>query len=323
MDKHLSNHIKHQELRSDNTLHVIGVISNPVRYHSRYRLFKEWYERMKNTPNTKVYVVETAYGDRHHEVTEKGHPNHLQLRTNSEIWIKENMINLAVRDLLPRDWKYVAWVDCDVEFSNPNWALDTIHQLQHYAIVQPWQSAINLGPDGEILKSFDSVGYKNYRGKHHCDKKYTGDPYIFGHCGYAWACTRAFWENVGSLIEVGILGSSDHHMALGCCGYYSHSVHSAVKGSFMDICHDWQTRAMQLTHGIIGFTVGHLKHYFHGSMGRRQYVNRWNILIEHGFDPKKDLMRDAQGLIKLCGKPRLEHAIRLYNRDRLEDSIEK
>lgn len=326
MNRHLENHINRHDLRSDNTLYVIGVISNPARFHSRYRLAREWIKRLEATPNVQLCMVECAFGDRHHEVTESDNPWHLQLRSKSEIWIKENMINLGVKHLLPKDWKYVAWVDCDVEFRNPHWALDTIHQLQHYPIVQPWQSASNLGPTGGVMKSFESVGFKVHKhgvAIHRDKKKYTGDPYTFGHCGYAWACTRRFWENVQGLIDFAILGSGDHHMALGCRGYYSHSVHSAMKGPFMDLCHAWQTRAMQMTHGIIGHTIGRIEHHFHGPMERRNYVGRWEILIRHDFNPVVDLRRDEQGLIQLAGKPHLEHDIRMYNRNRFEDSNEE
>lgn len=323
---HLSNHVHHKHLRSDNTLYVIGVCSNPVRYHSRYRLAREWVKRMEATPNVKLFLVETAFGDREYEFTEQGNPQHLQLRTHSEIWIKENMINLGVRHLLPRHWRYLAWVDVDVEFRNRHWALETIHQLQHYPIVQPWQTSSNLGPTGKVMKMFNSVGEMNRLGQEPGEKKskrYKGDPYIFGHCGYAWACTRAFYENVRELIDFAILGSADHHMALGCRGYYSHSVHSAIKGPFMELCHAWQTRAMQMTHGRIGVVDGAIEHYFHGPMDRRNYVGRWEILIQNGFDPVHDLRHDAQGLIQLSGKPHLEHAIQEYNRSRFEDSIEE
>ncbi len=322
---HLVNHIANPHLRSDNTLHVIGVISNPARYHSRYRLAREWAKRMEATPNVKLYLVEAAFGDRHHEVTDAGNPQHLQLRTRSEIWIKENMINLAVRDLLPLDWKYVAWVDADVEFRNPGWALETLHQLQHHCVVQPWQSVVNLNSTGGIHRCYDSVGYKAHKqGVAGLGKgKHGSNPYSHGHCGYAWACTRAFWENVGGLIDFAILGSADHHMSNGCRGYYSHSIHSAIKGPFMELCHAWQTRAMQLTHGIVSYVNGRIEHHFHGNMSKRNYVGRWQILIDHGYDPVNDLRRDAQGLIQLAGnKPHLEHAIMLYNRARQEDGID-
>jgi hypothetical protein len=331
---------------------VIGVISNSSRFHSRYRLYREWEAAMMKTPNVSLYTVECAFGDRHHEVTTAGNPRHLQLRNNQEIWIKENMINLGVRHLLPRNWRYVAWIDCDVFFDQPHWALEAIQQLQHYPIIQPWQTAVNMGPNGNGSRMYNSVGYQIHLGvpiekehhrhhrhhhhhKHHHpypyegDKaRYNGDPSIFGHCGYAWACRREFWEHMcgaggsgGALIDYAILGSADHHMALGCRGYYSHSVHSMMKGPFMDLAHAWQTKAMQATHGVIGYSNGLIKHKFHGPMGRRDYIGRWEILIKHGFDPVADLRRDAQGLIRLVGKAKLDYDILLYNRRRIEDDI--
>lgn len=330
MQGHIVNHIEHSELKNDSILHVIGVISNPSRFHSRYRLARDWVRRMSKYPNVKLYLVECAFGDRHYEMekvcAETGTVHH-KLRTKSEVWIKENMINIGVRDLLPHDWKYLAWVDCDINFCNPDWSLETIHQLQHFAIVQPWQSACNLGPTGNVSKSFDSVGQKIHLGISPVipkkGKRYTGDPYTFGHSGYAWACTRTFWENVGGLIDFAILGSADHHMALGCRGYYSHSVHSMMKGDFMRLCHAWQTRAIQITHGEIGYVDGRIEHFFHGPMQRRNYVSRWEILIQNEFNPIHDLRRDHQGLIQLIGKPKLEQDIRRYNRQRMEDSIEE
>lgn len=325
---HLVDHITHHSLRSKNTLYVVGVISNPARFHSRYRLARQWITKMAATPNVHLTVVETAFGDRHCELREicaALGADYIPLRTRSEIWIKENMINIGVRHaIIKHDAKYLAWVDADVEFRNDHWAQEALHQLQHYPVIQPWQSAVNLGPTGNITKTMDSVGYRIHQGvSPFKDGKYTGDPYIFGHCGYAWACTRAFWENVCGLIDFAILGSGDHHMALGCRGIYSHSIHSAMKGPFMDLCHAWQTRAMQITHGIVGFCNGRLEHNFHGPMRKRDYVGRWNILIKHNFNPVVDLRHDDQGLIQLVGKPGLEHDIRLYNRNRSEDSIEE
>lgn len=321
--KHITNHITKPDLRSDNTLHVVGVVSNYVRYHSRYRIAREWIEHMESSKNVKLHLVETAYGDRQYELTQASNPNHLQLRTKSEIWIKESMINLAVKHLLPLDWKYMAWIDMDVFFrSHDNWALESIQQLQHFHVIQPWQSAINLGPHGNVMETFESVGRKIRTGDNQ-GKKYNGDPYCFGHTGYAWCCTRYFWENIRELIWWAILGSSDHHMALGMRGFIENSVHRHMPGSFMGKCIEWQKRAFRVTNGVIGYTPGRIEHHFHGPMKRRYYKTRWNILVDHGFDPDKDLMFDSQGLPVLCAKPHLEHAIKMYNRSRLEDSIEE
>lgn len=58
---HLITHIKNRELSTQNTLHVIGVVTNPVRWQSRIRLARKWVEEMEKTPNVRAYVVEGVY----------------------------------------------------------------------------------------------------------------------------------------------------------------------------------------------------------------------------------------------------------------------
>jgi len=321
MHNHLVNHIHNPSLNTDNTLHVIGVISNYARYHSRYRLFREWEKAMLATPGVRLHIVEAAYGDRMHEITNSRDLDHLQLRTKSEIWIKENMINLGVKHLLPRDWKYMAWVDCDVFFDDPNWARETIQQLQHFQVVQPWQTCLDTGFHGQGIQLFKSFGFQHQRGVP--KQKWSKEPYEYAHSGFAWACTRAFWEQSGGLIDFAILGSADHHQAFGMIGEIKDTIHGKMSKSFFRRCYEWQDRAMRVTHGQVGFTPGHLTHRFHGPKKRRYYRERWAILYGHEYDPDRDLYYDAQGVIQLAGKHELEHAVMLYNRSRLEDSIEE
>lgn len=318
--QHLVTHVRNTALRADNTLHVIGVVSNLERYNSRYRLARQWAERMEATPNVRLYLVEAAFGERHHEVTELGHERHLQLRVNTNAWLKENMINLAVRHLLPRDWKYVAWVDADVEFRDPNWAQETLHQLQHFAVVQPWSHCLDLGFRGQVMQTFTSFGYTDVHGTR---KRATPNGYTYGHTGYAWAATRGLYEQVGGLIDFCVLGSADHHMALACVGECERTIHTKMIGPFYQRLLDWQARALKITHGEVGCVEGRIEHQFHGPKGRRYYRERWQILVDHGFNPDTDLMRDEQGCIYIVGKPKLEAALRKYNRSRHEDSIEE
>src|SRR5947207_773371 len=90
-------------------LHVIVPISNYICYKKRYELFEKFKKHIESLDNIKLYIVEVAFKDRDFVVTEKNNPRHLQLRTESEIWHKENMINLMVQRL-PEKWRYVAWV---------------------------------------------------------------------------------------------------------------------------------------------------------------------------------------------------------------------
>lgn len=318
---HLQFHIRKPELRSDNTLHVIGVVSNLERWNSRYRLAREWIERMRATPCVELHLVEAAFGDRQHELVEDGEHG-LRLRVNTNAWIKENMINLGEKHLLPSGWANMAWVDTDVEFRNPMWAQETLHQLQHFAVLQPWSHCVDVGHRGAVLDTHSSFGFTDCNGSRkrnqHHHKGYT-----YGHTGYAWACTRAWWEQVEGLMDFCILGSADHHMALGCVGESEKTVHSKMIPSFFRRILEWQNRAVRVTHGEVGFVEGRIEHHFHGPKKRRYYRERWQILVQNGFDPDRDLMRDAQGVLRIVGKPALERAIRQYNRSRLEDSIEE
>ncbi len=320
---HLVNHIRHPELVTDSTLHVVGVVSNPVRYHSRYRLARQWMAEMQATPNVHLTMVEAAFGDRHHEVTEAGNPDHLQLRTSSEIWCKESMVNLGFRSVIGRypAARYLAWVDADVHFRDPNWALETVQQLQHFDVVQPWSDCADLGAQGGILGHFKSFGAQHQRRRP--KQKHPSQPYEYAHTGFAWACTRRFYEQVGGLLDFAILGSADHHMAFACIGEVQDTVHGGMTAAFKRRCAEWQTRAMRVTKGEVGFAPGRIEHNFHGPKKRRFYRERWGVLIDHAYDPDTDLVHDNQGLIQLAGKPALEQDIRLYNRSRFEDSIEE
>jgi arginyl-tRNA--protein-N-Asp/Glu arginylyltransferase len=88
-------------------LNVIVVISNPCFYARRYQLFNQFINRMNEDDNVELYVVEMAYGDQKFIVTKSSNPKHLQIRTQTPLWHKENMINLAVKKLLPKNYNIV------------------------------------------------------------------------------------------------------------------------------------------------------------------------------------------------------------------------
>src|SRR5438309_37497 len=111
-------------MRSD-LLHVVTAISNPVRYKSRYRLYHEFEKHMLDS-GVKLWTIEMAFGDRPFEVTQAGNPQHFQVRGWTEVWHKENLLNLAIARL-PADAEYIAWVDADVQFTRKDWAEETVH----------------------------------------------------------------------------------------------------------------------------------------------------------------------------------------------------
>lgn len=311
--------------------YVVAVISNPVRFESRYRLFFDFLEHMKRTlPNfkTNLMVVELQQGDRPFVVTPDCGCRFLQLRSREELWFKERMITLGIRSL-PIDWKYVAWIDGDIQFARTDWAKETWHQLQTYDVVQMFSHAIDLGPQGEPIQTHNGFmwsyeqnlcrppqgagtkggyGYNPSRG--------------FWHPGYAWAATRKAIDGAG-LIDFAILGSGDHHMAHALLGQVERSVPGNVCPRYIDELVDWQARSKASINGNVGHVAGTITHAFHGKKRDRRYQERWSIITDNEYDPDDDIYADAQGLWVLDpAKPRLRDQIRLYMRSRNEDSID-
>jgi len=77
-------------------------------------------------------------------MTDAANPLDLQLRTSDEMWHKENLLNLVVQRF-PADWKYGAYLDGDFHMTRPDWALEAIHQLQHYDFAQLFSSLFAAG----------------------------------------------------------------------------------------------------------------------------------------------------------------------------------
>jgi hypothetical protein len=298
------------------------VIFNPIRYRSRWKLYED-FKRMVEKSGAILYTAEVAFGERKFVITEPNNAYHLQLRTTNELWLKENIINLLIQRL-PLDWKYVAWIDADVTFTRGDWANETLHQLQHYDIVQMWSQAHDLSPNYEIVKTFRSFvwcwqnGIKpNISG---------GDYYNAGtegiyHPGFAWSCTKTAFNNLGGLIDWAILGGADLYMARALTKI-SKTLPQSLGKSGKNWLKLWTDRADKYINGNVGVVDGLLLHSWHGFKNNRLYKDRGQILINTKFEPTVDLKRDNYGLWQLTDlKPQLRDGLKQYFRLRNEDAI--
>ena len=313
-------------------LYVITPVSNPVRFASRYKLYNEFAARM-NAAGVNLYTVELAFGDRTFEVTKPYVQNNIQLRTSDEMWHKENMLNVAI-SRLPSDWEYVAWVDADVNFVRADWAEETVHQLQHFQVVQMWQNAIDMGPTGEALSKFHSFMWCYSQGMEY-NNPTSGEyppPYgkkdgIYWHPGFAWAARREAVDALGGLLDRAILGAGDHHMALALIGKADVSVPGNMDKAYTNYIMDWQSHAERFVRRDVGYVPGTIMHSWHGKKRDRHYQDRWKILQRAQYDPMRDIKRDWQGVYQLVddGTQRsiqLRNDLRGYFRSRNEDSVD-
>jgi len=303
----------------DDVLHVVCVVSNPCLYATRYKLAREFIKRMEFEPNIILYVCELIYEDQNQEtfyVTDKKNPRHLQIRTKTPLWHKENMINVIVREKLPKGWKAFAWIDADVHFESASWATDALKVLNgQYDIIQLFSHSVDMDKKENTMQVFQSFGYKNAN----C-REYTRIGPDFWHPGYAWACTRKAYEKMGGLYEVSILGSGDHNMALSLLGKSENSVNANVSDDYKHSVFELEKKMKNLR---LGYVPGVIKHYFHGTKINRKYSERWQILVDNKYSPYQHLKKDANGILQPSLKcpPALLDGILNYFQERNEDDF--
>lgn len=303
-------------------LHVIAVISNSQGFASRFRLYREFERRMLQQ-GIPLHTVELALGDRPFYITDPENPRHLQRRSPSELWHKENLINLGARYLLPSDWEYMAWIDADVAFVHPHWNTEAVSLLQRYPVIQLCARIADLNPWHESYQTHKSFGWC-----YHNEPQYLGDDYVgkrgAWHPGFAWAISRPAYEQLGGLYDRAILGSADRYMAHSFIKdvtpfIVGHGFHPALERSVLA----YQDTAYSVVRGNVGYLPGTLVHYWHGAKRNRKYTERWEILKTHQFDPYHDVVYDDLGVLRWAGnKPDLERDTSAYFRQRNEDSVD-
>ncbi len=303
-------------MRSD-LLHVVTAYANPVRWRSRKRLY-EAFERHMLDAGVRLTVVECAFGDIPHELTPDPRVSHVPVWAKTHLWAKENLINLGLASL-PRDWRYVAWIDADIAFRKAGWAAETVYALQHFDVVQPWDVCYDLGPADEHLGLHHSFARQWIHEPATCAAM--GQGYTFAHPGYAWAATRAALDHLGGLIDHAILGAADHHMALALVGNAHLSVPGRIHPHYLAPILRWQERAQRHVAGNLGVLPFTIEHAFHGAKPLRRYVDRWSILTRHAYDPQRDVKYNTSGVLELAGnKPALARELWTYFRQRNEDA---
>ena len=272
-------------------LNVIIVISNPCLYAKRYILLKEFVKRIEEEEeHVNLFIVEMIYENQKFIVTNKKNKNHLQIKSDVPIWHKENMINLAVKYLLPSDYKAFAWVDADVEFENNSWAMDTLKILNGCKdVVQLFSHCVDMSNENTNLNIFNSFGYSFNK-----EKKFTTKGQDYWHPGYAWAITKKAYDKIGGIYDKGILGSGDSIMALSFINKAESMNNINYSDDYNNSMLEYQLKASKLR---LGYVPGVIRHYYHGSKKNRQYTERWKLLMKHNYSPIEHLTYDKQGIL--------------------------
>jgi len=249
-------------------------------------------------------------------------PEVIHIRGGALLWQKERMINLAVATL-PKECKYVAWLDADILFNNVNWASETIEVMKEFKIAQMFEVAEQLpkndsNENSEFVDSFAAVS-RTARGT------LFRDIYRYhGHTGYGWVAHREVFNLIG-LYEHAIVGSADHFMTHAIFNEYPKCMSAEINpdGILARHLREWGTRFSVVVGGRVGVVSGRIKHLWHGTEENRQYGKRTLYAESVGYNPYTDLKFEEGKLTQWADNlnmPKLENLFRDYFEGRLEDN---
>jgi hypothetical protein len=299
-------------------LWIVTAYFNPLGYETRLRNY-EIFRQASQAGGLRLSTVECVFGEGPFQLPPS--PDVISVRARDVMWQKERLLNLAF-DRLPARCAKVAWVDCDVLFENPRWAVVTSDLLERHAVVQPFATPIRLLRDGTVWGGdFWTHGFAAVRAVDR-DAVRTGDRVRHGDTGLAWAARREVLSRHG-LYDRSIAGGADHLMAHAMCGDWE----SACLERLLGVGTPQRFHAQQWGerfHAAVGGDVAHVPgaafHLWHGDYDKRRYRARHEELRALGFDPATDLRLGEQGCWEWAtAKPELHRWVRDYFARRDED----
>ena len=273
----------------------------------------------------KLLLVEQAFGDTPFELSPKLCDLLVQRRSSAVLWQKERLLNIGFEHL-PTACDKAAWLDADLLFENPDWVTDSARQLETHVAVQPFEQALWLPRQREILPAEPPRGL----GENHFMpgmaavmagrsdwRRALADYFEHGHCGFAWAMRREVLAR-HPLYDRHVLGGGDVTLAHAFYGDedYWRGRNYACRGmgkAEMAAIASWSRAIHAEVQGRVAAVPGRVLHLWHGAIASRSYLDRALILKENDFDPASDVALDGEGC--LCwnsAKPDLHRRVNEY-----------
>lgn len=291
---------------------IVSCFFNPQNSPYRLLAFQKWYHSIKHLNHR---IIECVIGDAESQLPNS--PYITKIHSDSVLWHKESLINKMVAEL-PPEFKYVFWVDADVLFTNQNWLVEGVEQLQTYKIIQPFEYCAHLERN-QIKPKFNMIDAKAAVDVSHQQKI---DPKLrrvwrsfcsnivnqaydlsapradsenydeHGHVGFAWGARREVLEAC-PLYDHALVGGADHIIAHAAAGHIPHKC--IIKGFADDIdeINQWSKKFYSVVRGSISYVSGDLYHLWHGDIASRQYLKR---IKEFTLEAKNIKDRDKNGL---------------------------
>jgi len=313
---------------SNQPLYVLTTYFNPGHFKIRSKLYEEFKTKVNflSSQNVHLFTVECAFGTDDFEVTKPNNePYDIQLRTPKPLFLKENLLNLAIKRLQSDDKFiksssncFIAWIDHDIDLIDLQWAEKIKMSLKKYSIVQIFKNCQCVGTHNEIMENRTSFG-SCYLSAPSALQTPSVDP------GYGWATTKENLINLGSLFQANILGLGDRQMAFGLIGTFNEGFDkNKMSYGYEQMMFEWMKKAETVFKKNIGFVDMIIRHKWHGNPSNRGRDVRWQILKDWNYDPTTDLQVFQNGILVVTEeKEGLVTAIGKWFLSRAEDEVSK
>ena len=306
-------------------LWAITAYFNPAAYESRLANYRTFRKHL----TVPLVAVELSFAGRF-ELQPGDADILVQLTSGDVMWQKERLLNVALRHL-PRDCDTVAWLDCDVVFSNDRWPQQARDALNRFALVQLFAERCNLTRDARRDSSgWSPIGSRRLAIGHAIatgslkpdDLRIAGASQLLGapSTGLAWAARRTLLDRHG-LYDARIIGAGDRAIICAAVGRpdYCASAH-AMSGHAAEHHLAWAEPFFTDVGGRVGYIAGVVFHLWHGNFEDRRYGRRQQDLAALGFDPFTDIAVSDSGCWRWnSNKPDLHEYVRSYFASRNED----
>ena len=282
---------------------VISCFYNSENSNYRLKAFDTFYNTIKHLNHK---IIECVIGDGKPQLSSYNDPAIEVIHTQNTLWHKEALLNKIIAGL-PKEIKYVFWVDADVIFTNLDWLVEGVQVLQKENIVQPFEYCVHLKQDVDAPTYSDAkaIGTSNPNAisenvwrsfaANFAEKSmyYDSDNYnAHGHVGFAWGARKEILQAV-PLYDKALIGSGDHIIAHAAAGQINHSC--IIKGFADNIgeVNEWSGRFSYIINNRLGYVKGNLYHIWHGDLKDRQYLKR---VQDFTCQSKNITKRDENGL---------------------------
>lgn len=300
-------------------LYVILPYFNFVGYKSNERNLNIFLKNFKSYSNVELIIVE-GFIEENAQLDDFSDQvfKHIKVKLHDVLWVKENLINIGFSSL--EDWQYGCWIDRDIQFTNPGWALESIEKLKSCDILQPFTQCIYLDSkfktSQENNEYFEKKGYNTITSfcEWFCKKEIQENKNILGHAGHVWCINKKFYDKIGGLCDKCIIGGGDGFLAQAMRQNFTHYHYRLSGETYKDYCKKSKGAKVDYLDGLI-------LHNYHGDIKERKYSQRFSLFYANGFNIDTDLDYE-NGVLKLSenGK-KFKSQIREYFISRNEDNL--